>query len=148
MIKELKVGDKVKGGDYIGTVEYLSGSTNAGIKRDDGKTGRGRIIEGYGYSWNVFKRDGVWTDGNPGRIQLKLLKKGKVIKPTPVDKHVVFKDSCNNFVGIKDSFKEAVDLAKEQSSDHTIYKLTEVAKVTSIRQVKKSQVKKIKKIKK
>ena len=70
------------------------------------------------------------------------LKSGKLPKPVPVDKHVVIKDSCGNFVGIRNSYKEAEELAKGSDGNMTIYKMTEVAKVTSERTVKKVTLKK------
>ena len=51
---ELKVGDRVRGFDaglFTGIVFEIT-SKNAGtIKRDDGETGNGCNIEGYGYGW-------------------------------------------------------------------------------------------------
>jgi hypothetical protein len=70
------------------------------------------------------------------------LKSGKLPKPKPIDNHVVIKDSCGNFVGIKNSYKEAEELAKGSDGNMTIYKMTEVAKVTNERIVKKVTLKK------
>jgi len=61
----------------------------------------------------------------------------------PIEPHCVLIDDCKNWVGYKDNYKEAVELAKSQNEDVTIYKLVEVAKVSSVRKVKK--VKSIKK---
>jgi hypothetical protein len=72
-------------------------------------------------------------------------KRGKLPKPVPIDKHVVIQDSCGNFIGFRNSYKEAEDLAKSYSNDITIYKMVEVAKVTSERRVKKVKIPTIKK---
>jgi hypothetical protein len=70
---------------------------------------------------------------------------GKKTKPLVVDKHVVVQDSCGNFLGFRDSYKEAEDLAKSNLNNVTIYKMVEVAKVTSERRVKKVKTPTIKK---
>jgi hypothetical protein len=59
------------------------------------------------------------------------------IKEKQIDLHLVLVDSCKNFVGIKNNYKEAEELAKSKSDAVTIYKMVEVAKVTSERVVKK-----------
>jgi len=70
----------------------------------------------------------------------KVDSKGKHIKATPIEKHVVIKDDCQNFVGISNNLDSAIEMAKEQSSNVTVYKLIEVAKVKSERRVIKTIV--------
>jgi hypothetical protein len=69
--------------------------------------------------------------------KLVLVSKGKS-KETPIIKHVVIQDSCGNFLGIKNSEKEAIVFAKSYNKENiTIYKMVEVAKVTTERRVSK-----------
>jgi hypothetical protein len=75
MIKELKVGMRVKGqpdrrDNYTGTVVYVT-SDEAGIKRDDGKTGGGKHIDGYGDAWVVFKYNGYYKSSCSNGAYLK-----------------------------------------------------------------------------
>ena len=56
----------------------------------------------------------------------------KKSKPIPIEKHVVIKDSCGNFLVIKDSYKDAEEYARAYGNDAvTIYKMIEVAKVST-----------------
>lgn len=61
---ELKVGMRVRGVtinySYIGTVIKADVIDEAHIKRDDGKTGSGNILEGYGKLWRAKKEKGQW----------------------------------------------------------------------------------------
>ena len=127
---KFKVGDKVRriGRDHI-----------AGL--NIGETG---IVIVLGGGITDVKSDKTGRSESHYTEHLELVKKGKPIKVKPLDKHLVLIDSCQNFVGVKYSYKEAAELAKQQSEDCTVYKITEVANVKTIRSVKKIQ-KKIKK---
>jgi len=83
------------------------------------------------YSWN-------WSDGFENWE--KVDKIGGIAKAEPIEKHVVIKDDCQNFVGISNNLDSAIEMAKEQSSNVTVYKLVEVAKVKSERRVIKTIV--------
>lgn len=72
---ELKKGMKVKGEynneSYTGSVYSILGNWEALIKRDDGRTGGGSILNGYGALWIVIKNDdGTWgANGNEGKLK-------------------------------------------------------------------------------
>jgi len=67
--------------------------------------------------------------------RFNLTKKGKVVKPIPVDRHIVMEDDCNNSHGVYNSYENAVDRAKDLSGKMTIYRMVEVATVQSERKV-------------
>ena len=61
-------------------------------------------------------------------------------KVVPIDLHLVLVDSCKNFVAVKNNYKDAVEIAKQESQAVTVYKLVEVAKVSTTRIVRKSSL--------
>jgi hypothetical protein len=85
-------------------------------------------------NYNLNKTEYNWCD----EMLEDVTSKGKKVKETPIIKHVVIQDSCGNFLGIKNSEKEAIVFAKSYNKENiTIYKMVEVAKVTTERRVSK-----------
>lgn len=81
-----------------------------------------------------LENGGIWDE------DLTLVgKNGKVLKPVPIDRHVVIEDSCLNNHGVYDSYDRAVEKAKEINEDTTVYKMVEVATVTNEKRVKKKR---------
>ena len=56
----------------------------------------------------------------------------KKAKKTKIVKHVIVTDSCNNFTGFKDNFKDSVKYLqnKQINESYSIYKMVLVAKVS------------------
>ena len=70
--KELKVGMKVYGIDrrthnidFVGTVIYIDNESTS-IKREDKRQGLGKLLDGYGTTWNMTYTHSkvAWTDAN------------------------------------------------------------------------------------
>lgn len=89
-----------------------------------------QVIFDNGTSWKV------------DQSELDLVKGYKAKPVKPIDKHLVVQDSCGNMEAIRDSYDEAEEYAKGKNWDATIYKMTEVAKVTNERKVTKVRAKK------
>lgn len=72
---DLKTGDRIKGWsgglEFTGTVYETHDQNQGTIKRDDGRTGTGKHIEGYG--------DG-WAFSNLGEYKLELINKTTTMK--------------------------------------------------------------------
>ena len=125
---EWKIGDKLRfidgnqgGPNYpVGTIF----TANSDVCTDSGETRVYLLIDGCNSSDYFCKR-----------FEKVIGKEGKKPKVIPKVLHIVLKDDCINVVSITDNYEVALTTAKNDSSNVTIYKLLEVAKVTSERKV-------------
>ncbi|KKL66957.1 hypothetical protein LCGC14_2139780 [marine sediment metagenome] len=125
-MNQFKVGDRVRVSE--------NNTANTG---HNGKIGIIMIIDKTNIPFHV-KFDETGDNSWASKVEL-LGKSGKAPKAVPVDKHIVMEDSCNNYQGVFDSYNRAIEKAKNISGDTTIYKMTEIAKVSTIKQVKKKR---------
>ena len=97
-----------------------------------------KISSGHYWHLDISGEDWAWSER-----MLELVKEGKKMKNENVEKHVVIIDSCNNLVGIRNSFREAESLARATGAEEpcTIYHMVPVAHATS--EVKVIKIKKV-----
>lgn len=133
---EFKIGDRVRAVKSVDGRDELIGKTGVVAHINDGKyTNIGVDFDDKNFNGHNLNGHIQTDTGRYGRnedFELISNVKGKKVKEVPIDKYMVIQDSCGNFIGIKNSYKEAEELAKTyNSNDMTIYKLTEVAKVST-----------------
>ena len=137
----MKIGDSVRirkglisGGHYDGCF------FNPLMEEYCGKDAVITKIPSGGHYWHldISGEDWAWSER-----MLELVKEGKKMKNENVEKHAVIIDSCNNLVGIRNSFREAETLARATGIKDpcTIYHMVPVAHATS--EVKVIKIKKV-----
>ena len=128
--------DNVKKG-WVGVIKGLSkNSTNLSVEfknRFDGGHSCDGTCKTYCGHWIPVKK-------------LRVVKKGEKV-PAPVVKHVITKDSCDNFEKFTDSYDEAVYYLENMGiiESYTISKMIPVANVSRVLKIKKLKVRKVKK---
>jgi|GEM_PF-6197225 len=108
---EFRVGDRVRVLDARDYSSLSNGDEGIIIGEKHGSVGwlfvEGVNESGAGWKKGLMEKDGRW----------ELIKPGKAIKEKPIDRHVVFRDDCHNYVGYSSSFEDAVEMAKGKTEN-------------------------------